>query len=316
MRRLLLGSAWTTLAIGGGLFLVGSPSATIAAAVGIATASLPIGALWRASRGTALRPAVAWATAGLVLGMAAELIAIAEPPQGGRPWSGHLTYLACLTAVASLITVLNARRPGGGAWAFLMGMLVLVFLIPWLEGAGPSGRGGALVRLRLEMPWSLFFGLLVATGTTNFLPTRHGLAALVAAAALGIELAALMSPDWPESRLALVWSVVPWLLSVAVWVAEASSRRPRVSSSGLERLWSWFRDHWGVVWALRIEERFNRSAEAAGWPIRIAWHGVVRAETGQAASPLDIPEGAEETLRGLIRRFADPERLDQASGHA
>ncbi|MBX6311878.1 MAG: hypothetical protein IRY99_02995, partial [Isosphaeraceae bacterium] len=78
-------------------------------------------------------------------------------------------------------------------------------------------------------------------------------------------------------------------------------------ASGLERLWLWFRDGWGVVWALRIQERFNRSAQAAGWPIRLAWSGAIGVE---GAPAVEIPEAAEGMLKGLLRRFAEPEKLE------
>ena len=52
----------------------------------------------------------------------------------------------------ALISVLNARTPGGGAWAILMALLVLVFLIPWLEGAGLRRAPIGLGRLRLDQP--------------------------------------------------------------------------------------------------------------------------------------------------------------------
>ena len=57
-----------------------------------------------------------------------------------------------------------------------MGILVLVLLIPWLEGPTCSGRPAAWP-LRLDAPWSLFYALLVIAGVTNYLPTRYGPAA-------------------------------------------------------------------------------------------------------------------------------------------
>ena len=81
-----------------------------------------------------------------------------------------------------------------------------------------------------------------------------------------------------------------------------------------ERLWFWFRDHWGVVWALRVQERFNREAELVQWPVRLTWFGLYPADPlGTGAAPPCPPE-AEAVFRGLIRRFAQPWRLDQASG--
>src|SRR5207245_6824908 len=103
-----------------------------------------------------------------------EAAAWGEPTGTGRPLAGHLTYLAVLATLAALVSVLNARTPGGGAWAILMGLLVLVFLIPWLEGPGLVRDARGLGRLRLDAPWTLFYALLVLAGVTNYLPTRYG----------------------------------------------------------------------------------------------------------------------------------------------
>jgi hypothetical protein len=75
-------------------------------------------------------------------------------------------------------------------------------------------------------------------------------------------------------------------------------------------MWGWFRDAWGVVWALRVQERFNRAAETAGWPIRLAWHGVVPVGSD---GPVEIPPEAAATLAGLLRRFATAQRIEEAA---
>ena len=76
--------------------------------------------------------------------------------------------------LAALLSVLNARDPGGRIWAGLMVMLVVVFLIPWLETPGRWRRAQALTPPNLESPWTLFYGILVLIGVTNYLPTRFG----------------------------------------------------------------------------------------------------------------------------------------------
>jgi hypothetical protein len=65
------------------------------------------------------------------------------------------------------------------------------------------------------------------------------------------------------------------------------------------------------VWALRIEERFNRAAEVSRWPARLTWFGVVpTSPTTTTAAPVELPAQAEAAFRGLIRRFVEPERID------
>lgn len=260
-----------------------------------------------AARGTALGSTVNWGIATLALAMLSQAAGVFEPTATGRPWSGHVTYLTTLALLATLISVLNARTPGGGAWAILMALLMLVFLIPWLEGPG-FARGGALSRLRLDAPWTLFYGLLVLAGVTNYLPTRHGPAAFVLAIGLGIEFFGLTHANSSPAERALIWSAVPFCTACSVRLAQACARRTTSPSSRLEAVWLWFRDHWGVVWALRVQERFNRSAESLRWPIRLTWQGVATTDEAEA---FDLSV-AETTLIGLLRRFATPERIAEA----
>ena len=156
----------------------------------------------------------------------------------------------------------------------------------------------------------MFYGLLVLAGVTNFLPTRYGLAALSLGASLVLELLGLTHTGWTAEVRAAIWSAVAWSLALGWWLAEWSNRRPSLGRNSVERIWFWFRDHWGVVWALRIQERFNRSAELSRWPSRLTWFGLVPASQAAGVCGLrQSPEQAEATLRGLIRRFVTAERL-------
>jgi hypothetical protein len=266
---------------------------------------------WNASRGTELRAALLWAAVALAVAIVSQGLACSEPLEGGRSWSGHATYVSVMATLAALISVLNARAPGGGAWALLMGLMVLVFLIPWLEGAGLGRAPGGLERLRLDSPWTIFYWLVVLAGVTNYLPTRYGPAAVVLGVGFGVEYLGLTRLSWAPVSRAAVWSVFPWCLAAAAGLAGFASRRPARGAGRLESAWFFFRDHWGVVWGLRVMERFNRSASALGWPARLAWQGLVPEEPG---SPL--PAEAESTLKSLIRRFVTPERVDEAIENA
>ena len=216
-----------------------------------------------------------------------------------------------LALLASLTSVLGARNPGGRVWAILMVLLVVVFLIPWLEAGGRLRRAQGLGQVQLDSPWTLFYGLLVLAGVTNFLPTRYGLAALSLGAGLVLEFLGLTRTGWTAEARAAVWPAVAWSLALGWWLAEWSNRRPSLGRNSLERLWLWFRDHWGVVWALRIQERFNRAAEVSRWPARLTWFGVVpTSPTTTTAAPVELPAQAEAALRGLIRRFVASERVN------
>src|SRR5262249_47983070 len=229
---------------------------------------------WRSTRGTALRPALIWVALALVLSVMAQFAALGEPMGTGRPWAGRLTYLAVLATLAALVSVLNARAPGGTVWAGLMVLLVVVLLIPWLEGPWRLRRAQGLAQLQLDAPWSIFYGLLVLIGLTNSLPTRFGAAAGWLALGFVLEYLGLTRGDWPAERRALLWSSASWTLAACLWTARFRAGRAPAARARLERLWFWFRDLWGVVWALRIQERFNRTAELKAWPVRLGWFGM------------------------------------------
>ena len=101
----------------------------------------PLFDAWRAVRGTALRPALVWAFLALALAVIAQTAALTEPLSQGRPLAERFNYLSVLALLAALGSVLNARTPGGKAWACLMVVLVVVFLIPWLEDRNIYSRG-------------------------------------------------------------------------------------------------------------------------------------------------------------------------------
>ena len=274
----------------------------------------PLTQAWTWSRGLPLRTSVFWGFAALtfaMMGHMTQLQSMSEPLTNGRPVAGYFTYLWSLATIAALISTLGARSPGWGAWSILMGLLVLVLLIPWIEDLGLHGRSNPLSRLRLDAPWSIFYGLLVLAGVTNYLFTRYAGASILIGAGLMVEYVALLNPSWPPSRRAVLWSLAPFLWAWGILRADWESRSKSESSTGLAALWLWFRDHWGVVWALRVRERFNRAAEVAGWPVRLAWSGVTDPQGG---SPGPIPPEAVRTLEVLLRRFAPADRLAEARG--
>jgi hypothetical protein len=286
-------------------------SALLLSAVVASTVS-PWRDAWTASRGTGLRGALAWVALALVFLVAANLVALGEPLLEGRPAAGRLTYIAVLAFLAAFISVLNARVPGAAIWAGLMAVLVVVFLIPWLEGPTRLRKAGGLAPLHLDAPWTLFYLVLVFVAVTNYLPTRFGKAAPGFALGFWLEYLGLTDSALTPQARATIWSAVAWSLAASVWLARWCARRAPPARTRLERQWLWFRDAWGVVWALRILERFNREANLRSWPFRLGWFGLTGVGVpGSDEGPL-IPEEADATMRGLLRRFIQPARLEEA----
>jgi hypothetical protein len=251
-----------------------------------------------------------WAALAIALGLLAQVQAWVELPETGRPLTGRLTYLMVLTVLAGLVSVLGARHPGGGAWAILMLLLVVVFLIPWLEVGGRLRRPPGLGGFQFDSPWTLFYVLLVLAGVTNYLPTRFGLSAAALGGGLVLEYLGLTRVGWAAATRATIWLGAAWAVALSGWLAAWCAQRSPPASTDLERIWLWFRDHWGVVWALRIQERFNRSAEIARWPVRLTWFGLTWFSLSEVGASDEMLVQAQGTLRGLIRRFVTADRLD------
>ena len=136
-----------------------------------------------ANRTTTLRPALAWAAAAQ-----AAWVATAVDPE-----SLALPYLAlCLSGCAG-VAVLGARRPGAGAWNFVVGGLLAVLLLPVASGLGTP---------RLEPAHLIFSGATLTVVLLNYLPTRPGVAAPLAGAAFALEssLARLAGVRIPEGK--------------------------------------------------------------------------------------------------------------------
>ena len=270
----------------------------------------PLRDAWQGVRGTALRPALVWALLALALAVTrAGCRARQSRSLPGRPLAERLTYLSVLALLAGLGSVLNARTPGGKAWAVLMMVLVVVFLIPWLEDQTRLRRATAIAQLHLDAPWSIFYGLLVVVAVTNYLPTRCGCG--------GRDFGRTFHPRVPgagapglatrRARPGLVMDrLVAGAFSLDCALQLAASAEAR---SSCERLWFWFRDDWGVVWALRVLERFNRAAEVSRWPVRLTWFGLTRpehrgrlrpaADRGRNRGCLSEPDGALSPNRGV-----------------
>ncbi len=293
--------------------MVRRPAAPLLLIPLVVSTVIPFRDAWRAARGTALRPALVWAALALAFLLSASGLGIDEPLAGGRPGAGRLTYISVLCLLAAFVSVLNARVPGSRVWAGLMALLVLIFLIPWLESSLRMRRAQELAQLRLDSPWTLFYGFMVVVGVTNYLPTRFALAAVGFAVTFFLEYLGLTRLDWPPDRRALLWSWVAWTSVLSVWTARWRADHGPAARLPFERVWFWFRDAWGVVWALRIQERFNRTAGLKGWRVRLSWFGLAESGPIQRDDTVIVPGEAIADFRSLVRRFAQAERVEEVA---
>jgi hypothetical protein len=236
----------------------------------------PLYRLWRATKGSTLRHALAWAWLAWVGWCLAGFF--------DRP---GLHYLAlCLTACAG-VAVLGARRPTVTTWHLAVGFLLVFLLRPLWERPGDW---------HLDAVYVTLLGVPLAVGLGNYLPTRLGPTALLLGAWCALDVARLtgvVALDEPAVWLAL--AAVPWLGLVLA--------RRRGSPAEFDAVWLTFRDRFGFVWAQRLRDQFNRAAANAGLPLWLGWGGLRRRGAIEPDRPLAV-------LRSALRRFETAGRLD------
>ena len=74
----------------------------------------------------------------------------------------------------------------------------------------------------------------------------------------------------------------------------------------MDELWFNFRNRIGFIWAQRIREHFNRSAENAGWPVFLSWQGLRSTESPNTQEPFQEHK-AETTFSAMLKRFGPME---------
>lgn len=251
--------------------------------VAIVSGLIPLARAWIHNGHTTLRHALAWALAAWACW--ALVIGLGEGAPGAE--GGFLPYLAlCLTTCAG-VAVLGARRPGVGAWNFVVGGLLLVLLRPLAEGWG---------ELRLSAAHLTFLGGALAVGLLNYLPTRLAAGTLLLAAGCALYLARLGGaplsavPSWASIGCV---ALAPW----AAWARLGLGRR---DSSEADALWLAYRDRLGFVWGQRVRDQLNRAAANAGWSLRLTWSGF---RPGTEPGTMPDAEQVRALLRAVLKRF-------------
>ncbi|MCC6418859.1 MAG: hypothetical protein IT429_11545 [Gemmataceae bacterium] len=258
----------------------------------------PLWRAWDANRPTTLLQAVNWSAAAWLAWVGTAVLATVGP---GSTRLETARYLAlCLTGCAG-VAVLGARRPGVGAWNFVLLGLLAVMLLPLVQGLLLGGK--SLDELRL-----LFLGATLAVGILNYLPTRLAGGALLLALGCGWELLVLAGASRGLHHVDA--AVRPgWLCAaLAPWAGLAGWRRGRSAPSEFDALWLDFRNRFGLVWAQRVREQFNRAAVNAGWPVTLYWQGLLIL-AGTAPPDPETQEAIVAALRALLKRFraAEPD---------
>jgi len=264
-------------------------------------AGLPLYRVWLANRTTSLSHAVLWASAAWM----AWLGLMSETMYSRTGYAAPITtYLAlCLTGCTG-VAVLGARRPGVGAWNFVLLGLLAVMLLPVAQHAFLGGP--TTPALELEPVWFFFLAATITVGALNYLPTIFAVPACLVEAACVIQV--LVLSGQVEQSLA-TW----WLMAAAPWAGLLCWHLVPRPDSEFDRIWLDFRDRHGAFWGERLREQFNRSAANAGWPVVLHWGGL--RPTGGANRPDEAAQKAlVETLGALLKRFTFAGSADSCWG--
>lgn len=270
------------------------------------SAFVPLLKARRALHGTTLLHAWPWAAAAMIFW---PVCTLAQAALGGEhPATSHLHYSAAALTLCPLVAVLGACRPRMQAWHFVVAALLVVLLIPALQSPLRQREPSPL---RLEdLPTLLFLGL-TAVGLGNYAPTRFGPSALLAASSLTL-LVLDLSP-WAEGLPAIRscrgWA--SWGIPASAWVAWGTAiygRRP--IGPAWQRVWIDFRDLYGLVWAKRVQERFNAASRQLGWPLLLTWRGFVP----PPADDLNRPGPMRTGLLALLLRFVSEPWIEEHLG--
>ena len=291
---------------------------SIAACAGIVSLSPVLLRLRRGVHGTALESA--WPCAALVWLFWLIIAGLTVADRVGEPSSLHawidvLWYLAAILALTPPVAVLGARRPTAQVWrAFVLIPLVLVFAWPVLPALRSSG---GLVAFTLETPLLVGFALVLVMGAGNYIGLRFSPSAFLWIA--GVLLIVLPLCPATAGRVLQAETgrgVGVLCLAAAAWIADrqVEGRSARADGPGgpLDRVWRDFRDLFGIVWARRIQERFNDEARKQGLPLRLGIDGLEDA-TGSSPAAFDHQSlaAAEVSLRWLLQKFVDRDWIDR-----
>jgi hypothetical protein len=290
---------------------------------------LPLLVRMRAAlRGTTLVTAWNWGAAGVGLWCLAWAVTIFFPA-AAPGLTDQIWYAAALVLLCSTIAVLGAKRPGSRVWSGFV-LVPLLFVLGW--PALFAWRGGGLPdRLYLSREAALTYSFVCVMGVGNYLGTRFALSGVLHGLGLLGIVASVAALRWSWlSDPATCRIGATFCLSAAVWHSWLQRPPRRELLSPLDRVWIDFRDAFGLVWARRIQDRFNDTAQKSRWPARLELDGLHWQATAspsdntasdEAAAPTALPaatpaetDGAgpamEAALRWLLRRFVDPDWID------
>ena len=184
----------------------------------------------------------------------------------------YSAYGATSLTAAAGVAVLGARRPGVDAWNAVVAGLVATLCLPLAQTflVGNSWLHSDI--------WSAFRAVLMAVVILNFAASR---AALGAVALIVACFFAIIGDDDHRHyfQIAVFFAgISPWL----AWLPFVWRKSP---ADECERLIRDFRDRFGLMWLLRVQEQFNHAAKNSQLPLEWNSRGLRRLGDGCRTKP-------------------------------
>lgn len=218
-------------------------------------------------------------------------------------WLEPLRFCVAALSFCPFVSVLGAKRPQHLAWNFVVLSLWGIVSLSALTAVAMQRSGGFV--LGDARAWLLW--VLILMGLINYLPTGNRLAALLVA--LGQVI--LFASHLPLLRGVVLIANLPAAPSLALFLFAIAAAVLRPGSKvevqeakvdAFDRLWLDFRNSFGLLWGLRLQERVNAASSAAKWDVELQWHGFPA-----KGVPAKHREAVRQAMTGLLRRFVSHE---------
>ena len=261
-------------------------------------------------RGTTLVAPSRWSLFAITLLLAVNASLLLTTVQAST--RDAMEYLAATASFCPLMALLGAKRPQNIGWQFIVGTMWLVLILPVGE-MFVLWRGGAM-DVGPMRSWLLV--ILMFVGFTNYALTRFWFPALLATIAKSFLLLTHL-PFFSEAVSETISQAVnghfragSTLLGIAMIIAWWQTSRTS-SAGGWDRVWTEFRNAFGLVWSLRVMERMNSTAELSDWQNELTWYGF---EKKVAEIDSEQHGEVERAMRTVLRRFVSPEWIETRHG--
>ena len=268
--------------------------------------------LRRLQRIPVLTPALNWAVAG---GLLLELSLLMSFPTFSIPqtWQDQIWYWTAVLLCCPLISILGSRRPTSRVWNTFI-ILPLIAVLSW-PAVTVLTRFPELHPLDVQLPVLMGFALVIIMGVGNFLGTRYGVSVFLLAVSQGLILWTV-SNFFTSSQISVstIRRIAALLLCISTTLGFWQSMRPTADESRFDRLWFDFRDVFGIVWSIRIQDRINATADKEQWTVRLGPEGFNWDKNTTEDKRRQSESRLVHTLYWHLRRFVENEWIEERLG--